>query len=187
MSAETTQLENSEEILEEFRREKSKRIRVRVPRFQTSHAMTIGIDNTDARPRQDILILTTDLCHISQGKHPLDRLTRNYVELFQDSEWRRPELFTLPTESSTTTPLVTTRNVSSVKDAYLLQQTKNAKLYAIHGGRLLRCHDMEAHSKVFTQTSSATDRDEDCRDRAKSDKPARDRARRGPRRAGRTT
>ena len=44
---ETTQLENCEDLLEEFRREKGKRIRVRVPRFQTSHAMTTGIDTTD--------------------------------------------------------------------------------------------------------------------------------------------
>ena len=132
-------------------------------------SMMTGIDTTDARLRQVILIFTNDLSPVLQGQHPFVPLTGNYAEFFQDSTWR-PNLFTLATESSTTTPLVATHNVSSVQDAYLLQVYNQQRTRSC----LLSTEDVFCAVETWMRDarssckSPAMDRNENCRDRARS-------------------
>ena len=145
------QLEQCEDLIAEFHHT-NKQKRVRRPHFQTSHAMTISSTDEAAAKQLDILILTPTSSTVALLRHPLDRLTTTYDELFKDPHWRS-KLFNLAVTSASS-PLQADLNSSAAADMTLLHATGSAKLYANINGQLLRCRRLETRREHFPPPSN---------------------------------
>ena len=145
------QLEQCEDLIAEFHHT-NKQKRVRRPHFQTSHALTISSTDEAAAKQLDILILTPTSSTMALLRHPLDRLTTTYDELFKDPHWRS-KLFNLAVTSASS-PLQADLNSSAAADMTLLHATGSAKLYANINGQLLRCRRLETRREHFPPPSS---------------------------------